>query len=217
MKKYIIFALISLFIGFILSAQYIVFAKLPLKGKIIVIDAGHGGKDPGTTYKDIYEKDINLKISLYLQEALKKLGADIIMTREGDYDLSSPLAYARKKSDFDNRIKLINNSKASFYVSIHLNYLLDSKYKGIQLFSSEDNIKYAELMQNYLNKSLKNDRNSKLIPKSTYMYRKLAVPGVLIECGFLSNYEERLKLTTDTYQKQIAWEIAKSISKLPIK
>lgn len=177
----------------------------------------HGGKDPGTTYKDIYEKDINLKISLYLQEALKKHGADIIMTREGDYDLSAPLAYARKKSDFDNRIKLINNSKANFYVSIHLNYLLDSKYKGIQLFSSEDNIKYAELMQNYLNKSLKNDRNSKLIPKSTYMYRKLAVPGVLIECGFLSNYEERLKLTTDTYQKQIAWEIAKSISKLPIK
>ncbi len=67
----------------------------------------HGGVDPGTVYGDVYEKDINLDISLFLEEELAKLGASVILTREGDYDLSSPNASLRKRSDFDNRIKLM--------------------------------------------------------------------------------------------------------------
>ncbi|MBQ9833652.1 MAG: N-acetylmuramoyl-L-alanine amidase [Bacilli bacterium] len=216
MKKYIMFILICFFICFFVSSKYIVSAKLPLKGKTIAIDAGHGGKDPGTTYKDIYEKDINLKISLYLKEMLKNLGANVIMTREGDYDLSSPSAYARKKSDFDNRIKLINNSGTDFYVSIHLNYLTDSRYSGPQVFALKDNMEYAKNIQDYLNKNLKGDRESKIIPVTTYMYRKLSIPGVLLECGFLSNATERAKLITDEYQKQVAVAIAKSIANLDI-
>lgn len=191
-------------------------AKLPLNEKTIAIDAGHGGKDPGTTYKDIYEKDINLKISLYLKESLINLGANVVMTREGDYDLSSPSAYARKKSDFDNRIKLINNSEVDFYVSIHLNYLTDSKYSGAQVFALKDNMEYAKNIQDYLNKNLKGDRESKRMPTATYMYQRLAVPGVLIECGFLSNATERAKLITDEYQKQVAGAIAKSITNIDI-
>lgn len=216
MKKYIMFILISLFVCFFVSSKYIVSAKLPLKGKTIAIDAGHGGKDPGTTYKDIYEKDINLKISLYLKQSLINLGANVIMTREGDYDLSSPSAYARKKSDFDNRIKLINNSGTDFYVSIHLNYLTDSRYSGAQVFALKDNMEYAKNIQDYLNKNLKGDRESKIIPVTTYMYRKLSIPGVLIECGFLSNAAERSKLINDKYQKQVAGAIAKSITNIDI-
>lgn len=216
MKKYIMFIFICFFICFFISSKYMVSAKLPLNEKTIAIDAGHGGKDPGTTYKDIYEKDINLKISLYLKESLINLGANVVMTREGDYDLSSPSAYARKKSDFDNRIKLINNSEVDFYVSIHLNYLTDSKYSGAQVFALKDNMEYAKNIQDYLNKNLKGDRESKRMPTATYMYQRLAVPGVLIECGFLSNATERAKLITDEYQKQVAGAIAKSITNIDI-
>ncbi|MBQ4584200.1 MAG: N-acetylmuramoyl-L-alanine amidase [Bacilli bacterium] len=210
------FIFICFFICFFISSKYMVSAKLPLNEKTIAIDAGHGGKDPGTTYKDIYEKDINLKISLYLKESLINLGANVVMTREGDYDLSSPSAYARKKSDFDNRIKLINNSEVDFYVSIHLNYLTDSKYSGAQVFALKDNMEYAKNIQDYLNKNLKGDRESKRMPTATYMYQRLAVPGVLIECGFLSNATERAKLITDEYQKQVAGAIAKSITNIDI-
>ena len=98
-------------------------ALMPLSGKIIIIDPGHGGKDPGTISDSTYEKDINLEISKALEIELSKTGATVIMTRDGDYDLSEPNARWRKKSDFDNRIKLINNSKANLYLSIHLNYL----------------------------------------------------------------------------------------------
>ncbi len=183
-------------------------ALLPLSGKIIVIDPGHGGKDPGTSNNDIYESTINLEISKYLEIELAKVGATVILTRDGDYDLSSPNVRWRKKSDFDNRIKLINNSKANLYLSIHLNYLSDSTYKGIQVFyNNKDNQKLAKSLQNSLNKSLNNNRKSKKIPNSTYMYNKLTIPGVLIECGFLSNNEEAKLLTTKEYQQKIAVSI----------
>ena len=129
MKKLKILILILLLI----SAIFIntkVFALLPLSGKIIIIDPGHGGKDPGTTSNNIYEKNINLSISKFLELELVKNGASVILTRDGDYDLSYPNATYRKKSDFDNRIKLINESKGNMYLSIHLNYLSDSTYKG---------------------------------------------------------------------------------------
>ena len=184
---------------------------LPLTGKTIVIDPGHGAEDPGTSYKNIYEKDINLKISLYLEEYLGSLGAEVILTRDDDYDLSSPNANYRKKSDFDNRIKLINNSNADIYVSIHLNYLNDFSYYGPQVFYIKDNKELANIMQKALNKNLNGLRNIKKIPTNTYMYNKLNINGVLIECGFLSNTNERNKLKKSEYQKEIAKAISEGL------
>ena len=186
-------------------------AKLPLEGKTIVLDAGHGGLDPGTMYQNIYEKDINLAIVLALENELKELGAKVILTRSGDYDLAKPKAKWRKKSDFDNRIKLINGSNASLYVSIHLNYLSDSSYYGPQVFYNNDNKELAEIIQKNMNASLKGDRDIKKIPTDTYMYSKLKVPGVLIECGFLSNGNERKLLITKDYQEKVAKSISKGI------
>ena len=192
----------------LLSALFIntkVSALMPLSGKTIVIDPGHGGKDPGTSSDTIYEKDINLAISKALEIELSKVGATVIMTREDDYDLSKPNARWRKKSDFDNRIKLINNSKANLYLSIHLNYLTNSAYKGPQVFyEKESDINLASILQETLNTNLNTDRKIKPIPNKTYMYDKLTIPGALIECGFLSNYEEKNKLTTEEYQQKIA-------------
>lgn len=207
----------SLFI-FIVLVSFFSFikvdAKLPLSGKIIVIDSGHGGKDPGSVSNSIYESNINLKISKYLSYYLTKNGATVIMTRSGNYDLSSPNIKNRKRSDFDNRIKIINNSNADLYLSIHLNYLANPNYYGPQVFYNTKNKKnkeIAETIQSYLNKNIKTKREIKQIPSSTYMYSKLKVAGVLIECGFLSNYNEKNKLQTDEYQEKIAKYITDAI------
>ena len=212
MKKhfYIIF---SFFIGVLILYAFKVEAIMPLTGKTIVIDPGHGLEDPGTSYGNVYEKDINLNISLYLEEELGSLGANVILTRDGDYDLSTPNANYRKKSDFDNRIKLINESNSDLYISIHLNYLNNYKYKGPQVFYNNDNKALAQIIQNSMNNILNGDRKTKKIPSDTYMYNKLKLPGVLIECGFLSNKEERELLKTNEYQKKVAKSIALGIMK----
>lgn len=176
-------------------------ALLPLSGKVIVIDSGHGGEDPGSVVGEVLEKDINLAISKALELELVSVGASVIQTRDGDYDLSTPNANYRKKSDFDNRIKLINNSGANMYISIHLNYLSNSKYSGAQVFyNKEENKELANLIQEKLNSK----RKTKKIPNRTYMYDKLSIPGVLVECGFMSNSGELSLLKTSDYQKKIA-------------
>ena len=213
MKYYYIKIFIFFIIGLVVVCSANVYAELPLLGKIIVVDAGHGSLDPGTMYGQIYEKDINLKISQNLEKILSKYGASVIMTRDGDYDLSTPNTNHRKKSDFDNRIKLINESKADLYLSIHLNYLSNSAYKGAQVFYNNDNKNLALVMQDYLNQELTSDREIKKIPASTYMYNKLKVRGLLIECGFLSNASERTLLQSSKYQEKVAFSIANALVK----
>lgn len=196
---------------FLLLFNLPVKADLPLQGKVIVVDAGHGGKDPGTVYKDIYEKDINLSISLYLEEYLSEYGATVVLTRDSDNDLSYGETNHRKKTDFDNRIKIINNEYTDMYLSIHLNYLSNKKYYGAQVFYNKNNENLAKSIQEYLNNNLETDREIKEIPSSTYMYKKLEKRGVLIECGFLSNASERSKLITEEYQRKVAKVIAEAV------
>ena len=185
-------------------------ASLPLSGKLIVIDVGHGGDDPGTSYQNVLEKDLNLQISHALEETIIKNGASVILTRDGDYDLSTPNAKRRKKSDFDNRIDLINNSKADLYVSIHINYLDDKSYYGGQIFYyGEENKKLAENLQSQFNK-ISYPRSIKPMP-NIYMYRRLKITGVLVECGFISNKKEREKLITPAYQKEIAKSLTEGL------
>lgn len=187
-------------------------AQLPLQGKVILIDPGHGFLDPGTVYNDIYEKNINLSISKLLRDYLSQMGATVIMTRETDKDLSNGEKNHRKKKDFDERIKLINNKYTDMYISIHLNYLSDSMYYGPQVFYNKDNKKLAESIQEYLNKYIDGGRKIKKIPSNTYMYSKLNKKGFLIECGFLSNKIEREKLITKEYQEEFAKVLAEAIS-----
>lgn len=207
MKKYILYVFFLIVI--IVMALNRISAKdyLPLLGKVIVIDPGHGGIDPGTIYGDIYEKILNLAISINLAKTLELYGGSVIMTRSGDYDLASPNASFRKRSDFNNRIKLINNSKADLYLSIHMNYLSDSRYYGPQVFYAVKNNQLAQEVQKRLNVLADSDRNIKKFPADTYMYDKLNIDGLLIECGFLSNQEERNKLNSPSYQQQLSESI----------
>lgn len=174
-----------------------------LMGKVIILDAGHGGKDKGISADGIYESDINLDIVLKLRDELVKQGVNVILTRDGDYDLSSPNVKRRKKSDFDNRISIINNSNADLYISIHMNYLIDSRYYGAQVFYVKDNEQLAKIMQNEFNNELQSPREAKKLMNSIYMYKQLDIPGVLIECGFLSNVKERKLLSSSDYQDSI--------------
>ncbi len=140
------------------------------------------------------------------------MGATVIMTRESDDDLSAGAKSHRKKADFDERIKIINQNYIDMYISIHLNYLIDTKYYGAQVFYNKDNEKIAKKIQAYLNKNTDTNREIKQIPASTYMYEKLTTKGVLVECGFLSNANERNKLVTKEYQKKFANILANAIS-----
>jgi len=212
MKKF----LILLFISMMLLTGGHVFSKeinTKLVGKVIILDAGHGGKDRGTSESSIFESDINLSIVLKLKAELIKQGVDVLLTRDGDYDLSSTNTSRRKKSDFDNRIRLINDSQADLYISIHMNYLTDKQYYGGQVFYTNGNEKLANVMQESFVKKLKSPREAKLLNNSIYMFKQLKVPGVLIECGFLSNDNERYLLHSDDYQNKIVDTIIEGLIK----
>ena len=184
-----------------------------LMGKVIIVDVGHGGKDKGTSVNGIDESDLNLKIGLKLRDELIKEGVTVIVTRDGNYDLSSPNATRRKKSDFDNRINLINNSNADLYLSIHINYLNDSRYYGAQVFYTKGNEELAKNLQQAFRDNLASPRTEKKLSNSIYMYKNLKVPGVLIECGFLSNDKERKLLLNDDYQNKIVRSIINGLLK----
>lgn len=189
--------------------------ELPLLGKIIYIDPGHGGVDPGTIYKDIYEKDINLSICLKLQKNLENLGAIVYLTRYGDYDLSTPNTSTRKKSDLNNRVRLINDSESDMYISIHLNATSSKTWHGAQVFYDDVNSKnkqIATIMQEELKKNLNTNREIDEI-STMLLNRKVNVPGVLIEVGFLSNDNERYLLKQDSYQEKISKTIVNGIIK----
>lgn len=212
MKRYYVGVIFVFFVLFLAMYGYPVRADLPLQGKVIAIDSGHGGLDPGSLYKDIYEKDITLSIGKYLEKYLSEMGATVIMTRTSDSDLSNGVKNHRKKADFDERIKIINQKIVDMYVSIHLNYLTDTRYYGAQVFYNKNNEELAKSIQEYLNKNTNTDREVKRIPTSTYMYDKLNTNGVLVECGFLSNATERSKLVTKEYQSKFAKILAQAIS-----
>ena len=206
-KNYICLFFFLLFFCFFNVA----FASEKQLQNIVILDPGHGGVDPGTVIDDIKEKDINLKIALKVKEKLEQKNITVLLTRDGDYDLASPEVNRRKKSDFDHRIRRINESGANYYISIHLNYLENKSYFGPQVFYTKENKDLAIQMQNDFNKTLNVNREAKKIPNTIYMYSKLKVPGVLIECGFLSNYEERKKLLDDNYIDNLASIIANNL------
>ena len=213
-KLYALF-FISLFLFGAFSIRALKQEDFPLLGKVIYLDAGHGGTDPGAEYKDIYEKDINLSITLKLEEELSKLGAIVYLTRNGDYDLSVPNTINRKRSDLSRRSNIINQSMCDLFLSIHLNAEETGKWRGPQIFyddAVEENEKIAELFQKDLNKALKGDREYKRV-SDLYLQKGIKRPGVLVEVGFLSNASDRYLLKDETYQQKVAVVLKESVLK----
>ena len=180
-------------------------------GKTIYVDAGHGGKDNGTSFDGVLEDEINLKITGFVIQYLIDLGGYVLTTRTGDYDLSQIYDKNKKRNDLINRVKKINESKADLFVSIHLNSYPSSSVKGAQVFS-QNNQKSKELAKSIQDKlNLLIDKDKKVKNGDYYILNKTSRVGVLIECGFLSNQEERELLMLESYQQKIARRIVEGI------
>ena len=182
--------------------------------KTVILDAGHGGFDGGAVAHDgTVEKDINLKITSFLKEMLKSAGYRVISTRDTDVstdDVETDTIAIRKKSDLQNRLKLMNDYPDGVFVSIHLNKFTTSAAKGSQVFYNgkiEESKVLGEAIQNSIVSLLQpeNTRVNKKATTSTYLLYNATIPAVLVECGFLSNRAE-LELLKDTeYQKKMAF------------
>lgn len=208
--------ILIMFITFMCTISYInANNTFPLIGKTIYIDSGHGGMDKGATYKNISESEINLQISKYLKEKLEKQGAIVYMTRTENNDLSNINSNNKKRSDLSQRARIINESNADMYISIHLNSDPSPTWSGIQTFYTEknkENKKIAKIMQEQFKEQLDTKRNEQQI-KNMYLYDKLNIKGVLIEAGFLSNPNDRYLLKNKEYQEKLATLITTSIIK----
>jgi N-acetylmuramoyl-L-alanine amidase len=187
--------------------------NLPLAGKVIVIDPGHGGIDGGATFKGVIEKNVTLPISLKLRDYLQEQGALVLMTREKDEDLADPDSSSirqRKRTDLINRTKFINESEADMYISVHANAFPQGSSKGAQTFYSpkySENKRAAKLIQAELIRNLKNTKRQAKPLESVYLIKQTDKPGVLVEVGFLSNDQERQNLQNEVYQNDIALSI----------
>ena len=185
-----------------------------LLGKVIYIDPGHGGLDAGAISSTFLEKDMNLLLSRKLAKALISKGAIVYLTRDGDYDLSSSTVN-RKRNDLYARVKLINNSDANMYISIHLNASTSSKWNGLQIFYSsilKENKKLAETITNTMKENMQNIRDVKQ-ENRYYMYSKIKVPGILVEAGFISNYNDNYKIRQEEYQDILINNLVMGIEK----
>lgn len=184
--------------------------------KVIIIDPGHGGEDGGAVGVDgIIEKDINLAISLKVRDYLEASGYKVIMTRDTDtaiYDEDAESLRNKKRSDLHNRAKIINDNAAegNIFVSIHQNKFPDSKYFGTQIFYSKNDPKSQNLASGIKDSVVgliqpENTREIKAADKKIFLLDKSKIPAVVVECGFLSNKEEALKLTDKNYQNKMAF------------
>lgn len=194
---------------------------LPVTNKVIVLDPGHGGPDPGAVgSSQISEKDINLDIVLNLQAYLEQSGCTIQLTRAVDesiHDSDMKSIRNKKRSDLKNRKAIVNSSQADAYISIHLNSFPQSQYKGVQSFYPKDSEKskiLAENIQRELKATLQIVDNREALPiNEVYLMKDTKIPSVIVECGFLSNPEEERNLADKNYRKKIAWGIYLGIMK----
>ena len=178
--------------------------------KIVVIDAGHGGDDPGKIgINNALEKEINLQIAKEIKKYLGKAGITVVMTRENDSSLKNS-----KAEDMRERVKIIDESKAIIAVSIHQNSCPSEAEKGAQVFyfsESEEGVKIAQILQNHL-KILDPENKREIKENNSYfLLKRTKTPTVIVECGFLSNWAEAEKLTETEYQKEIAQVISEGI------
>lgn len=181
-------------------------------GRSIIIDPGHGGDDPGKVgVGGELEKDINLNIALKLKELLEKEGYEVVLTREMDKHLSGS-EKIRKVADLNRRCEIINNTYRknpdAVMISIHQNSFTNKSVHGAQCFyytKSEKSKCLAEMIQQKANQKVNTHKEKRIKSNDNYyMLINSKCPGVIIECGFLSNPEEAARLETEEYQYELA-------------
>ena len=216
--------------AFILTKQgaVLVQSEKAAREKIcIVVDAGHGGSDPGKvgingaldhvdfSYSgktdNLILKDINLSIALKLKDLLEQREISVVLTRDSDAGLSPADATNKKAADMQKRCQIIADANPAFTVSIHQNSYTTEDIKGAQVFyygQSENGKRLADVLQEHLISEVdpQNTRVAKA-NESYYLLKKTPTPTVIVECGFLSNQSEADLLLTEDYQSKLAHAI----------
>ena len=225
--KAALFLTLFLILGCIISGTFIVniFSVVDVATdisgyKTVIIDAGHGGPDGGTSAADgTLEKNLNLQIAHKLNDILGSMGVKTVMTRSEDISIhdSNAITIREKKiSDLKNRLEIMNEYDDSVFISIHQNHFSQSKYYGTQVFYSKNN-SHSQLLASSIRQSVitelqqDNSREIKQSGSDIYLLYHARIPAVMVECGFLSNYEETEKLKDKNYQNKLAFLIALGI------
>lgn len=210
--------LVSMFLVAGKGAIYVNTMRAENKKEIcIVIDAGHGGADPGKVgINGQLEKEINLQIAMLLKKFLETEGIEVVMTRQQDEGLYDENASNKKVQDMKRRLEVIEKADPMLVISIHQNSYHEEYVKGAQVFyyqSGEESKMLARIIQEEMRKL---DTENKRMAKgndSYYLLKKTAKPIVIVECGFLSNREEAEKLSQPLYQEKMAWNIYMGVMK----
>ena len=215
MNKYKLLIIICFFLLTLTLPKVTATVKnLNLIGKVIVLDAGHGGKDDGAVNSKIIERDLNLILVKKLEKELVSQGAIVYLTREDENDLSTTTVN-RKRSDLYNRAKYIDKISPDMYISIHLNSSSSPSWRGLQIFYTSKNEKnklIAETITNHLKEKMSNIREIKK-DNTYYMYKHISSPGILIEAGFISNPSDNYLLRNEEYQDKLIISISEGIGK----
>ncbi|AIF53451.1 N-acetylmuramoyl-L-alanine amidase [Pelosinus sp. UFO1] len=188
-----------------------------LSGKIIVVDAGHGGIDPGANRQGVLEKDINLAIALQLKNILNEYGAKVVLSRQSDIDLSpecdNEKVRGRYRRDLTARVEMAEESDADLFISLHANAVSNASRQGAEVFyyaKSETGKELSNAIQAELGKVVKTPRAAN--PAHYFVLRRNKIPAALIEVGYITNTVERSLLQTPEHQKKLADAIAKGIN-----
>lgn len=190
----------------------------PLAGLTILVDPGHGGYDGGAKCRDsgVWEKELNLAVSLAVREALTRRGARVVMTRESDIDLCTPdrpAALTKKRQDMQNRIAIAQENQIDLLLSIHMNEYRVRSESGPQVFyraGSEGGRLLAGCLQEALITHLQ-PQKQRTAMAGDYFILQLDAPSVLVECGFISNPEEERLLRTPDHQARLAEAVAEGV------
>lgn len=182
--------------------------------RTVIVDAGHGGEDPGAVsdYSGLKEKDVNLNIAMLVKDILEKDNYKVILTRDADqlvYETTTKNIIQKRKEDLTRRKKIMDEAGADIVVSIHLNKFAQTKYHGAQVFfppNAPDSQKLANEIQNSirLNVDNANDRVALVKKDPIIILKNLKTTTVVVECGFLSNADEEKKLANEEYQNKLA-------------
>lgn len=213
---------LELFMGLIMVA--VVFAAFhflndsretaadPKRNFCVVLDAGHGGSDPGKIGVDgIFEKDINMSLVKQIQSYLEADDIVVYLTREGDNSLEPAEAVNKKRADLEARCQIVDKKEPDIVISIHQNSYHEESVQGPQVFyyvDSKDGKKLAEIVQDQFDSvpGVRNFRKAKG-NREYYLLLHTERPVIIVECGFLSNWEECKRLQNPEYQDKIAWAI----------
>ncbi|MBQ8358426.1 MAG: N-acetylmuramoyl-L-alanine amidase [Oscillospiraceae bacterium] len=194
-------------------------AEISDSHKYVIIDAGHGGVDGGAvSCTGVDESQINLEIALKLEDLMHLLGIRTVMIRDTDrsvYTEGETIA-AKKVSDIKERVRIVNTTPNALFISIHQNNFQDARYSGTQVFynNQSDSKQLATELQTAFRENL-NPSNKRQIKKTSgvYLMEHINCTGVLIECGFLSNYQEEAMLRDPDYQRKICSVISITVSR----